>query len=223
MPYGLQQLGLKFELKGGTSLSKGFGIIGRFFLVLRTPFSMAISNRDLRRLRVLLKRTGETSLRAFPFVLPDRKRPTHSRHSSAVTFLSSITAKLGHDFLEAAMISPQYLRVPDFIVGELAICSCRIAMAPDPVMCSSKVISLASSFSCARRPQGALETRLWRFPRPWSSAFSTFPCLRWKHGHSRYPKYGGTTLELWTASRSLQLSWREERECCLCGWIQPAV
>jgi predicted nucleotidyltransferase component of viral defense system len=25
--YGLQQLGLKFELKGGTSLSKGFGII----------------------------------------------------------------------------------------------------------------------------------------------------------------------------------------------------
>lgn len=28
--YGLQQLGLQFELKGGTSLSKGFGIIGRF-------------------------------------------------------------------------------------------------------------------------------------------------------------------------------------------------
>src|ERR1700694_5090481 len=28
--YGLQQLGLKFELKGGTSLSKGFKIIDRF-------------------------------------------------------------------------------------------------------------------------------------------------------------------------------------------------
>ncbi len=28
--YGLQQLGLKFELKGGTSLSKGFQIIDRF-------------------------------------------------------------------------------------------------------------------------------------------------------------------------------------------------
>jgi len=28
--YGLRQLGLKFELKGGTSLSKGFQIINRF-------------------------------------------------------------------------------------------------------------------------------------------------------------------------------------------------
>src|SRR5258705_7004087 len=28
--YGLQQLGLSFELKGGTSLSKGFQIINRF-------------------------------------------------------------------------------------------------------------------------------------------------------------------------------------------------
>jgi len=28
--YGLQQLGMKFELKGGTSLSKGYGIIHRF-------------------------------------------------------------------------------------------------------------------------------------------------------------------------------------------------
>lgn len=28
--YGLQQLGLSFELKGGTSLSKGYGIINRF-------------------------------------------------------------------------------------------------------------------------------------------------------------------------------------------------
>jgi hypothetical protein len=28
--YGLQKLGMKFELKGGTSLSKGFGIIDRF-------------------------------------------------------------------------------------------------------------------------------------------------------------------------------------------------
>ena len=29
--YGLQQMGLAFQLKGGTSLSKGFGIIERFF------------------------------------------------------------------------------------------------------------------------------------------------------------------------------------------------
>lgn len=28
--YGLQQLGMAFELKGGTSLSKGYGIIDRF-------------------------------------------------------------------------------------------------------------------------------------------------------------------------------------------------
>jgi predicted nucleotidyltransferase component of viral defense system len=28
--YGLQQLGLTFELKGGTSLSKGFQVINRF-------------------------------------------------------------------------------------------------------------------------------------------------------------------------------------------------
>ena len=28
--YGLQQLNLRFELKGGTSLSKGFGLIKRF-------------------------------------------------------------------------------------------------------------------------------------------------------------------------------------------------
>ena len=28
--YGLQQLGLSFELKGGTSLSKGFRLIHRF-------------------------------------------------------------------------------------------------------------------------------------------------------------------------------------------------
>jgi len=28
--HGLQQLNLRFELKGGTSLSKGFGIINRF-------------------------------------------------------------------------------------------------------------------------------------------------------------------------------------------------
>src|SRR6202521_3172617 len=28
--YGLQKLGMKFELKGGTSLSKGFQIINRF-------------------------------------------------------------------------------------------------------------------------------------------------------------------------------------------------
>ena len=29
--YGLQQLGLAFELNGGTSLSKGYGLINRLY------------------------------------------------------------------------------------------------------------------------------------------------------------------------------------------------
>ena len=32
--YGLQQQGIEFELKGGTSLSKGFGLIQRFQRIL---------------------------------------------------------------------------------------------------------------------------------------------------------------------------------------------
>ena len=46
--YGLQKLGLRFELKGGTSLSKGYGTIHRFsedidiqivpYLLLGSPF-----------------------------------------------------------------------------------------------------------------------------------------------------------------------------------------
>lgn len=45
--YGLQQLGLKFELKGGTSLSKGFGIINRFSedidIRIEPPEGMSVS------------------------------------------------------------------------------------------------------------------------------------------------------------------------------------
>jgi len=37
--YGLKQLGLTFELNGGTSLSKGFGIIQRFSLKTRRSAS----------------------------------------------------------------------------------------------------------------------------------------------------------------------------------------
>lgn len=33
--WGLQQLGMTFELKGGTSLSKGFGLIHRFSVIGR--------------------------------------------------------------------------------------------------------------------------------------------------------------------------------------------
>jgi hypothetical protein len=40
--YGLQQLGLTFELKGGTSLSKGFKIIGRFSEDIDNPIHLAI-------------------------------------------------------------------------------------------------------------------------------------------------------------------------------------
>ena len=45
--YGLQQLGMTFELKGGTSLSKGFGIIQRFSedidIRIEPPQGMAVS------------------------------------------------------------------------------------------------------------------------------------------------------------------------------------
>jgi predicted nucleotidyltransferase component of viral defense system len=47
--YSLQQLGLKFELKGGTSLSKGFDIIGRFSedidIRIEPPESMNVSTK----------------------------------------------------------------------------------------------------------------------------------------------------------------------------------
>ncbi len=45
--YGLQRLGMTFELKGGTSLSKGYGIIQRFSedidLRIKPPEGMAVS------------------------------------------------------------------------------------------------------------------------------------------------------------------------------------
>jgi predicted nucleotidyltransferase component of viral defense system len=39
--YGLQQLGLQFERKGGTSLSKGCGFIERFSKDVDTPHRAA--------------------------------------------------------------------------------------------------------------------------------------------------------------------------------------
>jgi predicted nucleotidyltransferase component of viral defense system len=46
--YGLRQLGLTFELKGGTSLSKGFQIINRFSedidIRIEPPAEMDVKN-----------------------------------------------------------------------------------------------------------------------------------------------------------------------------------
>lgn len=48
--YGLQQLGIDFELKGGTSLSKGFGLIYRFSedidIHIQTDFGFCIEGKD---------------------------------------------------------------------------------------------------------------------------------------------------------------------------------
>lgn len=48
--YGLQQLGIEFELKGGTSLSKGFGLIKRFSedidIHIKTDFGFAIEGNE---------------------------------------------------------------------------------------------------------------------------------------------------------------------------------
>jgi predicted nucleotidyltransferase component of viral defense system len=48
--YGLQKLGLTFELKGGTSLSKGFKIIDRFSEDIGTDDYTAHKNRRFRSL-----------------------------------------------------------------------------------------------------------------------------------------------------------------------------
>src|SRR3984885_6476093 len=45
--YGLQQLGMTFELKGGTSLSKGFQIINRFSEDIDIPIEPP-ANRDVK-------------------------------------------------------------------------------------------------------------------------------------------------------------------------------
>ncbi|MCX6309128.1 MAG: nucleotidyl transferase AbiEii/AbiGii toxin family protein [Bacteroidia bacterium] len=48
--YGLQQLGIEYELKGGTSLSKGFGLIFRFSedidIHIRTNFGLCIEGKE---------------------------------------------------------------------------------------------------------------------------------------------------------------------------------
>lgn len=48
--YGLQKLGIEFELKGGTSLSKGYGLIQRFSedidLHIRTNFGFDIEGKE---------------------------------------------------------------------------------------------------------------------------------------------------------------------------------
>jgi Nucleotidyl transferase AbiEii toxin, Type IV TA system len=47
--YGLQQLGMKFELKGGTSLSKGFQIINRFSEDIDIRIEPSACMRPMRR------------------------------------------------------------------------------------------------------------------------------------------------------------------------------
>lgn len=54
--HGLQQLGIEFELKGGTSLSKGYGLIERFSedidIHIRTDFGLHIEgNEDKPKIR----------------------------------------------------------------------------------------------------------------------------------------------------------------------------
>jgi len=48
--YGLQQMGIAFELKGGTSLSKGYGLIHRFSedidIHIRTNFGFAVEGNE---------------------------------------------------------------------------------------------------------------------------------------------------------------------------------
>lgn len=48
--YSLQQQGIEFELKGGTSLSKGYGLIHRFSedidIHIRTNFGLLIEGKD---------------------------------------------------------------------------------------------------------------------------------------------------------------------------------
>src|SRR6266581_2087519 len=46
--FGLKQLGLTFELKGGTSLSKGFGIIHRFSEDISRDQRSGMSARRMR-------------------------------------------------------------------------------------------------------------------------------------------------------------------------------
>ena len=58
--YGLQQLGLRFELKGGTSLSKGYGIIDRF-------------SEDIDR--AVLLRSPKHAVWRISFLLPRAKHP----------------------------------------------------------------------------------------------------------------------------------------------------
>ena len=48
--YSLQQQGIEFELKGGTSLSKGYGLIYRFSedidIHIRTNFGLTIEGKE---------------------------------------------------------------------------------------------------------------------------------------------------------------------------------
>lgn len=48
--YSLQQQGIEFELKGGTSLSKGYGLIHRFSedidIHIRTNFGLSIEGKE---------------------------------------------------------------------------------------------------------------------------------------------------------------------------------
>lgn len=67
--WGLQQLGYKFELKGGTSLSKGLGLIHRFSedidIRIEPPATLKIGKNHnssphvgLEEVSILVKQTG---------------------------------------------------------------------------------------------------------------------------------------------------------------------
>jgi len=73
--YGLQKMGLTFELKGGTSLSKGFGIINRF----SEDMDLRIDPPADRRSRLVAIRTNQ------PIVKAERNSMTGWRRSSPLT------------------------------------------------------------------------------------------------------------------------------------------
>jgi len=56
--FGLRQLGLTFELKGGTSLSKGFGIVQRFS---ETSTFASNPSTDCRSIPIQITRSPRTS------------------------------------------------------------------------------------------------------------------------------------------------------------------
>ncbi|MDI7864679.1 nucleotidyl transferase AbiEii/AbiGii toxin family protein [Rhizobiaceae bacterium n13] len=81
--YGLQQLKMRFELKGGTSLSKGYRIINRFSedIDIRIEPPEAMGSRP-----ALITTNPHIAKAARPSMtgLPRRSRSTASKASSAI-------------------------------------------------------------------------------------------------------------------------------------------